>query len=357
MHPLFLKQPHLAQGFETLSLQEQQAFLSQFPPDLLDAQRKGWGKKQRHLTPLWEEAHEVAPSQDLLPLGALILAGGQGSRLHASLPKALVPLNAKGTTLLEIFCQKAIKASSLAKAPLKLAIMTSPSNHQEIDSYLKQHHYFGLQSIDLFPQTLAPFLDDHGNWILEKPGHLAQGPDGNGGCLAEFVKAGLWNQWSQKGVRYLNVIPIDNPLADPFDSRLLQFHQDQSAEVTLKAIVRQPPNEAVGVIGIEDGKIAVHEYTELPENNVSFRLAHIGIYCFSFDFVGRSLTFDLPWHLVRKPYQGLFVWKAEKFIFDVLPYSHATAVMVCSRSENYSPLKNRSGEKSLETVRTALEKI
>jgi UDP-N-acetylglucosamine pyrophosphorylase len=48
------------------------------------------------------------------------------------------------------------------------------------------------------------------------------------------------------------------------------------------------------------------------------------------------------------------IWKCERFIFDLLDYARASAVLVYPREKIYAPLKNASGEKSVETVKEAL---
>jgi len=358
MHPLILEQPHLVKGLETLSKEAQVLFLeelNQLSLSLLLNQRKGFLKTSCDLAP-FEAKEEKAPPK-MEKMGCLILAGGQASRLKTNLPKALAKVSPSGKTLLQLFCEKTAAAERLYGSSLPLAVMTSPLNHRAIKEYLEHNQYFGLEHVDLFSQEMVPFLDDQGNWMLEAPGKIARGPDGNGGCLRQFMKAGLWDKWHTAGIEYLNVLPIDNPLANPFDAEFLGFHLKHGGDVSLKAVIRSPKAEAVGVIGLKNGKIAVQEYTDLPKNAEAFPLAHIGLYCFDFDFIARVAEIELPWHLARKKANGVEVWKCERFIFDLLDHARSAHVMVCPRAKTYAPLKNYQGEKSFETVREALQSL
>jgi UDP-N-acetylglucosamine/UDP-N-acetylgalactosamine diphosphorylase len=98
--------------------------------------------------------------------------------------------------------------------------MTSSSNHTIIEDYLVQNRYFGLKKnqIHLFKQDNAPFVDDQGNWIIDGSGNIASGPDGNGHALRKLMKSGIGAEWKKQGIESLIVLPIDNPLADPFDA-------------------------------------------------------------------------------------------------------------------------------------------
>ncbi len=128
-------------------------------------------------------------------VACLILAGGQGTRLGTSLPKALVEVTpVRKKTLLQLFCEKTSAASVAYKTPLQMAIMTSSLNHQQIADYLLKNNYFGLKSsqVQLFMQDDAPFVNEEVNWIEEAPGHFVSGPDGNGHSLKKLMECWHW---------------------------------------------------------------------------------------------------------------------------------------------------------------------
>lgn len=231
--------------------------------------------------------------------------------------------------------------------------MTSPLNHEAIAAFLKEHAYFGL-SIDLFPQEMLPFLDDQGNWIVEGAGKIVQGPDGNGHCFKRFVESGLWEKWNARGIRHINILPIDNALADPFDKELLSQHLIQGNDVTIKAIPRENPQESVGALCLKNGKVGVWEYSELSGETKNLHLANINLFCLSMAFAHRLAEKTFPWHLARKKHNSAPIWKFETFIFDMLDYAEKVGVVVFPREQVYSPLKNAVGERSLKTVQESL---
>ena len=75
-------------------------------------------------------------------------------------------------------------------------------------------------------------------------------------------------------------------------------------------------------------------------------------------YLYEELKVELPIHIARKMIavdgQKIPACKQEKFIFELLDYSRYSTVLVYPRGEIYAPLKNKEGEKSLETVRVAL---
>jgi UDP-N-acetylglucosamine/UDP-N-acetylgalactosamine diphosphorylase len=373
-----LQQPHLSYKLESLNLDQLTNFLCQlknYPKALLDEQRATLASSPLipSIEPLnsyekfGNSAFENAGKR--IPAGCLILAGGQGSRLGGNLPKALTPVSViKNKTLLQLFCEKTKAASLQRNLSLKLAIMTSPSNDVEIREYLHAHHFFGLNplNVECFSQTTLPFLDDDKNWQLTKPGMLACGPNGNGYCLQQFYQKGIWDRWHASGIEQVTVIPIDNPLADPFNAELLGMQSIKQHEVTLQSVLRLDSSEKTGIICLKNQKIGVQEYTELPANSSAFTLANISIYCLSMPFIKKVSQIDLPWHLARKSTKILdfnntvnshkesAIWKFEAFLFDVLDYAHSAGVLLSPRQHTFAPLKNREGAYSLSTVQKAL---
>ncbi len=326
-----------------------------FPPELISQQRNRLQHKEAIPTIAPLENYTLAKengSCDLKTFGTIILAGGQGTRLGGSQPKGLVPVTPiQGKSLLQLFCEKTVAASRLAGHSLPLAIMTSPLNHEDIVTFLKNHDYFGLD-IDLFPQEMLPFLDDNGNWIVESGGKIAQGPDGNGHVFKRFVEAGLWEKWHARGIQHINIVPIDNALADPFDKAFLSQHQGN--DITIKAIPRDDPQENVGALCLKNGKVGVWEYTEISGETKNLEFANINIFCLSMSFAEKLAKKTFPWHLARKKPKETFIWKFETFIFDMLDYAEKVGIVVFPREQVYSPLKNAAGDRSLKTVQASL---
>ncbi len=305
-------------------------------------------------------------------VGCLILAGGQGTRLGFDGPKGSFPVSPiKGKSLFQLFCERTKAASAWSGHPLPLCIMTSASNHVQTIEFLQKHDYFGLPSSQLFfmEQEVLPLLDDRGHWLLESPGKIAEGPDGNGHALRLFFELGIWEKWKASGIEFLNLIFVDNALADPFDPEFIGFSERTGADAALKAVERLSPDESMGILAKCDGKLKVIEYSEMPSRVSQFPLSSTGMFCISMEFIRylyQDLNVEFPLHMARKKATVLLgtakglvkemaqIWKCERFIFDLLDYARTSAVLVCPRDKIYAPLKNAVGEKSVETVKRAL---
>lgn len=319
--------------------------------------------------------HEMTPSQAYEKMGVLILAGGQGTRLGLDGPKGCfeLPLDEK-KSLFQIHFEK-IKAKG---TDLSVAIMTSPINHDATLAYLKANDYFGLSpsQVDLYQQELIPMCDDHGYLFFEAPDKVAQAPAGNGKALFHLYMTPIWGKWREKGVEYIQVVPIDNPLAEPFDGELLACHMEDRLDLALKCIERVDPEEKLGVIVEKQGKLMIREYSEVSDSvkaertgeQLTYYLGNSGLFSCSMDYIERMVegAFEMPWHLAHKRGKRLvstpngweseetWIWKFETFIFDIFPYADSFKVIVRDRKKCFAPLKNLSGADSPEIVAEAL---
>ncbi|MFN4174429.1 MAG: UTP--glucose-1-phosphate uridylyltransferase, partial [Parachlamydiaceae bacterium] len=126
--------------------------------------------------------------------------------------KGLYPISVvRKKTLFQLLAEKALAASKAYKKELPIAFMTSHQNHDETVSYFKEHANFGINPL-FFTQDDLPFLDKSGNPIKQGDRYV-QGPDGNGRAFEHLKKASILDKWEKQGIKYLNVILIDNPLA------------------------------------------------------------------------------------------------------------------------------------------------
>ena len=314
-------------------------------------------------------------------VGCLIIAGGQGTRLNYQAPKGFFPVTAvKGKTLFQLFSEKILAAGKEAGRALPVAVFTSLANHQDTVRGFDEHHLFGLDptQLDFFSQGEIPLLDKEGFLFLEDVDKIAQGADGNAASLRHFVQSGIWEKWKERGVEYVLYLHIDNPLADPFDAELVGFHHShQPSDMVMKCIERENPLEKVGVLVKRGDKAAVVEYSEialderlaLVDGVFKHRLANIGLYCFSLDFIRKVALEhydDLPFHKAWKAAkrlskegesrmtEGPSSWKFERFIFDVLEYAQGVKALLAPRWTCFAPLKNAQGDDSLEQVQKAL---
>ena len=138
----------------------------------------------------------------------------------------------------------------------------------------------------------------------------------------------------------LNLIFVDNPLADPFDAGFIGFHAAHQADVTIKCMLRQHVEEQVGVMAEDDqGRIRVVEYSEIspedlaacnPDLTFKYPYANSGLFCFNADFFQKISKEQLPWHLAHKAVQQTTpnAWKFERFIFDCLLFTKLISLFI-----------------------------
>jgi UDP-N-acetylglucosamine/UDP-N-acetylgalactosamine diphosphorylase len=310
-------------------------------------------------------------------VGLIVLAGGQGSRFRSTAPKGCVEITpVKKKSLFQFLAEKVKAAGKDVGRPLRMALMTSPLNHDETLLFFKEHAFFGLHpsQIDFFCQTLWPLLDFEGNLFLEEADRIAQGPNGNGDLFRRFMESGIWHQWEALGIEQVNIIPIDNPLADPFDYEFCGFQAREDADIAIKTGWKRNSEEKVGVVAEVDGKAAIIEYFEMSEDDkkrrnedgrLTYGMANLGLYCVTMKWIKQLSIQHLPLHCAKKAVKywakgGVKMadkpnaWKFEEFIFDSFPFASTFAVLICPREECFAPLKNFEGEDSIEAVREAL---
>ncbi|WP_158227835.1 UTP--glucose-1-phosphate uridylyltransferase [Estrella lausannensis] len=317
-------------------------------------------------------------------VGALIVAGGQGTRLGFDHPKGMYQVTAaRRKSLFQLLAEKTKACGMMVNRELPLSIMTSKENEAETKRYFHNNHLFELSEsqIGFFTQNSLPLLDTQGRLFLEEKGRIAFGPDGNGSALNCFAKSPLYKAWKESGVRYVVFSLIDNPLADPYDMELVGRAMQTGADVVIKAVERSGTEEKVGILAEVDGKVGVIEYTEFPKDlwnqkgkdrALLYNFANISLFCLSMEFIkkaGEDLFEKMPLHKAFKavPYLDSFggvvkpnhpfAWKFERFIFDFLPFAENVEIVVYPRSVCFSPLKNAEGEASPETVKQDLTSL
>lgn len=389
-------QTHLLKFWDTLTDSQKQKLLVQI--DKLDTvtfqQQKelliAQNTDRRHISPFYEyissgNYDDYKRGKELISsgqVGCLIIAGGQGSRLRFDGPKGMFPVTPiKNKTLFQLFAEKVLAASKQAGRPLPLAIMTSPLNHDETITFFKINNLFGLapEQLSIFQQEMLPLLDEQMNLFLEDQGTIAEGPDGNGGALHHFYHNGIWETWHHSGVRFLNFILIDNPLADPFDAELIGYQERIHCDIVVKCTLRNDATESVGVLAKENNQVVVVEYSEMSnderqaktnDGTLLYKCANLSLFSFTMDFIQNSVagkyTPPMPLHLAHKAVKHLdafghsvktekpAAWKFEKFIFDLLPYAPRVEALLYPRETCFAPLKNFRGPYSIETVKEAL---
>ena len=202
-------------------------------------------------------------------VGAILLAGGQGTRLGFDKAKGMYNIGVtKDLYIFEQLIANLKKVTDEAEAFVPLYIMTSDKNDEQTRAFFEEHNFFGYHKdfVKFFVQEMVPAVDFEGNVLVEAEDSLAMSPNGNGGWFNSLIKAGLGEDLKEKGVQWLNVFAVDNVLqqiADPvFVGATILSNCVSGAKVVRKC----DPYERVGALCLEDGKPSIIEYYELtPE--------------------------------------------------------------------------------------------
>lgn len=261
-------------------------------------------------------------------VGCIVLAGGDGSRLGWQGPKGTFPVSlVKQKSLFQLLLERVDAASKAFGKQLPVAVMTSPLNHEQTRKALPSH-------FELFDQEVVPLLDLEGNPLDDSR------PNGNGDVLKLFYASGIYDKWRALGIEYIQIVLIDNPLAEPFDPNQIGIQYKTGADITLKAVEKKSPNEKMGAIGSVDGKIQIVEYSENPPKD--WKLGSTSLFGFTMDFALKVKDQTLPAHRVKRVIDGKTVYKTECFIFDLLAFAEKVEVILYDRDKTFAPLKERS---------------
>jgi len=316
-------------------------------------------------------------------VGAIIVAGGQGTRLGFDQPKGMFPIGpVSRRTLFQMFADKlaAIQAKYDVRVPLY--VMTSPATHDETVAYFKANDYLGLHRNDvrIFCQGTMPAVDAvTGKLLLEATDSLALSPDGHGGTVAALAKSGCLADAASHGVDLLSYVQVDNPLVALCDADLIGHHLMSGSEMTTQVIRKRYPTEKVGNVVLVDGRVQIIEYSDLPEvaanrlndaGELALWAGNIAVHVLDRAFIERAANWSeaLPFHRASKavPFidsEGHPVTpekpnaiKFERFIFDLLPHAENGFVVEAMASEAFAPVKNANGAKT-DTPELAMQAI
>lgn len=294
-------------------------------------------------------------------VAVLLMAGGQGTRLGYDGPKGTFKFD--DVSLFELQARQISKYNNV-----HWYIMTSDINHDETLKFFEENNYFNLkkENIHFFKQEHFPSLSKDGKLLLTKNEEVMITPNGNGGIFNALKTSGMLDDMKSRGIEAVFMNNVDNVVVKVLDEIFVGLHLKEDNEVTSKSITPKE-NESVGRLALVDGKKGVIEYTEIPEGeDSSFKNANIGIHVFSVDFLERAANTKMPYHLALKNLEFLDgnlnlvkeeALKFEKFYFDVFYIAEKHNTLQVDRAGEFSPLKNREGQDSVETARRDLESI
>jgi UDP-N-acetylglucosamine/UDP-N-acetylgalactosamine diphosphorylase len=312
-------------------------------------------------------------------VAAFTVAGGQGTRLGYDGPKgtfAVTPIKQK--SLFQVFAEK-IKAAGLRYGrPLHWFIMTSHANHAQTEEFFTANRFFGLDQgrVHFFRQGRMPAVGFDGKILLETKSSLALSPDGHGGSLRALHRSGALDLMKAEGVDTLSYFQVDNPLVRCVDAAFIGFHLGAGSEMSSKMVTKAYAEEKVGHFCLQDGKIVVVEYSDMPmamqretnaDGSLRYGAGSIAIHVIDREFARRMAAggadVALPFHRADKkiatvdaagkavkPEKANGV-KFEMFVFDALPFAKNSIVIETARADDFSPVKNAEGVDSPKTCR------
>lgn len=312
-------------------------------------------------------------------VGAVLLAGGQGSRLGFEKPKGM--FNIGETKELSIFEQQMnnIKdVTNLTGRHFPLFIMTSATNHKDTVEFFKAKNYFGYPSdrIHFFMQDVAPTCDYDGKVFLDEKHRVSLAPNGNGGWYSSLINSGLNKMLEKDNIEWLNVYSVDNVLQRICDPIFIGATILKRCRCGAKVVRKVSPDEKVGVLCLEDNKPNIIEYYEMPENlktktNKKGELTYCyGVtlnYLFNVHDLNGTLSGKMPYHLAEKAIahveNGERVkpstpcgYKFETLVVDMVKFMGSCLAFEVDREREFAPVKNKTGIDSVESARELLKK-
>lgn len=310
-----------------------------------------------------------------------IMAGGQGTRLGHNGPKGTFKLELNGETksLFEIIVDKLRNAYEKYNVYLNCYIMTSPENNKETVAFFEKNNYFNYpkEYIKFFTQEDLPLLNKKGKLILGEDGLIKLASEGNGGIFYSMAKKGIIDDMKSKNIKWIFIGSVDNLLVKYVDTLLLGLAIKQNVNIATRTVIKNSPNERVGVLCKKNGKVKVIEYTEVPKEMMVatdeageflYGESHIMCNLFSLEAIEKASTKELKYHVAVKKIKyidenGKLVnptepncYKFEKFVFDSFGLFDEIAILRGKREEDFAPIKNAEGQDSPETAKKLYEK-
>ncbi len=308
-------------------------------------------------------------------VGALLVAGGQGSRLGYDGPKGCYEIGPiTNAPLFEIHSRKILALEKTYHTEVPFYIMTSEANDVPTREFFEANDYFGLSAdrVIFFTQGMWPGLMPDGNLLLDRQDHVFVSPDGHGGILAALRRRGVLQDMADRGLSTLFYFQVDNPLIEIADPAFIGLHLANEAEISVKVCAKRDPQEGLGVVVTRNGHSEVIEYSDLtdaqkeertPDGQLRLLYGSVAIHIFTLGFLKREADQALPLHVAHKkvPYcdetgdivkpEAPNAYKFEKFIFDVLPDAERALNVEFAREEEFSPVKNAEGNDSPATTK------
>ena len=313
-------------------------------------------------------------------VGAVLLAGGMGTRLGSDGPKGVYNVGlTRKLYIFECLINNLMDVVKQADAWIHLFVMTSDKNHDVTVTFMKEKNYFGYREeyVHFFEQEMAAATDYNGKIYLEEKGRLSTSPNGNGGWFISLKNSGLLDLVHREGIEWLNVFAVDNVLQRIADPCFVGATIQKNCVVGAKVVKKNAPDEKVGVMCLEDGKPSIVEYYELTDELMNAKdengdpAYYFGVilnYLFKVADLERTVENKLQLHIVEKkiPYldeNGNLVkpqqpngYKFENLVLDMIHEMDSCLPFEVVREKEFAPIKNATGVDSVESARELLKR-
>lgn len=311
-------------------------------------------------------------------VGAVLLAGGQGTRLGLDKPKGMLNVGVtRPLYLFERLIQNIMDVVNRTGAFIPLYVMTSQKNNDDTVNFFRENNYFGYHPdyIRFFIQEMVPSVDYNGKILMEGKAQLSMSPNGNGGWFLSLAKAGYLDELKARGVEWLTVFSVDNVLQRINDPCYVGATILSGCDCGAKVVRKAAPDERVGVLCLEDGKPSIVEYYEMtdemltsrePNGDLSYNFGVILNYMFRLETLEDNMNKNMQVHIVEKkiPYindagelqkpEAPNGYKFETLVLDMVHMMKDCLSYEIDRKKEFAPIKNREGIDSLVSARELL---
>lgn len=308
-------------------------------------------------------------------VGAVLLAGGMGTRLGSDAPKGVYNIGlTKEVYIFGRLIENLLDVVRLTDTWIHLFIMTSDKNHETTTSFFEEKKYFGYNKeyVTFFMQDMAPASDYDGKVYMETKSKMSTSPNGNGGWFLSMMKCGVVDKIRKEGIEWLNVFAVDNVLQRIADPCFVGATIQKNCAVGAKVVRKNAPDEKIGVMCLEDGRPSIVEYYELTEELMNtkdengepaYNFGVILNYLFRKKDLEEIVSKKLPLHVVEKkiPYineKGETVkpeepngCKFEQLVLDMVYQLDSCLPYEVVRNYEFAPIKNKTGVDSVESAR------
>lgn len=309
-------------------------------------------------------------------LAVVTMAGGQGTRLGHNGPKGTFDLGLEShKCLFELLCDTLKCTKEKCGVAVPWYLMTSKENNDDTVKFFEEHNYFDYPKDAVrmfFKQSELPMLDENGKVVIAENGLIKEAADGHGGIFEAMFRNGVLQDMKEKGIEWVFVGGVDNPLTRMTDPLFLGFASLNNYMAASKTIAKGYPEEKVGVFCKKNSVPYVIEYTEISDEmahqrnedgELVFAESHVLLNMFNIKTLEKIKEAKLPYHSAHKKATYMNeageiivpekpnAYKFEAFIFDAFSLLPEVGLLRGVREEEFAPVKNAEGNDSPETAR------